>query len=404
MNNFRSFATALACLILCGCTRGEPNALRSIEELPAPVLQTSGEPNLSLGPKGDIYLSWLEVEADTLDGATTLKFAKKTAEGWSEAQTVVSVPGKKPEQLLVNWADFPSLLELPNGSLAAHWQSIIPDSEGYTIQVSISRDNGKTWSTPVTPHRDATETEHGFVSLSPVSEGVGVIWLDSRKLEAGSDEVSLMYTRAGMDGSLADELEIDDRVCECCQPASIAVPGGLLAVYRDRTEDEIRDIAITRFDGKQWSAPRTVFDDRWQIDACPIQGPAISAAGDRVAVAWFTAANDKPRVQLALSRDAGETFGKPIPIDSGDPIGRVDVVALESGGAVVTWIEKTAKGGEVRARQVESNGKIHDPITIGKTSVGNDSGFPRAERSGNSIVFAWTDTEDNRVRTAIAQQ
>jgi hypothetical protein len=367
-------------------------------------MNESGEPNLSVGPEGGIYLTWLEHEANAVDGATTLKFAKKSPDGWSQARTVVSVPGKNPAQLFVNWADFPSLVELPNGSLAAHWQSIIPDSEGYTIQLSISRDGGNTWAPPVTPHRDATQTEHGFVSMSPVSNGVGVIWLDSRKLEAGSDEVSLMYTRAGADGSLTDELEIDDRVCECCQPASIPVPGGLLAVYRDRTEDEIRDIAITRFDGKQWSAPRTVFDDRWKIEACPIQGPAISASGDRVAVAWFTAANDKPRVQLALSRDAGETFGKPVPIDSGNPIGRVDVVALDGGGAVVTWIEKTARGGEVRARQVDSNGKIRDPITIGTTSVGNASGFPRVERSGDSIVFAWTDTQENRVRTAVARQ
>ena len=107
----------------------------------------------------------------------------------------------------------------------------------------------------------------------------------------------------------------------------------------DRSKEEIRDIVITRFDGKEWSAPKTIFDDRWQISACPIQGPAISAAGDHIAVAWFTGADDKPKVQVALSADGGKTFGAPVQIDEGDPIGRVDVVALESGGAVVTWIE-----------------------------------------------------------------
>jgi hypothetical protein len=354
----------------------------------------SGQPNLSVGPKGDIYLSWIEFSEQ---GDTVVKFATKTPEGWSSPRTIV-----QNENVVVNWADFPSTFELPDGSLAANWATLIPDSEGYSVQLAISKDKGNTWSAPVKPHRDTTKTEHGFVSLSPVSDGAGVIWLDSRKLEAGSDEVSMMYTRVGLDGSLADELEIDDRVCECCQPSSIPVSGGLVAVYRDRTKDEIRDIAITRFDGKKWSAPRIVFDDHWQISACPIQGPAISAVGDRLAVAWFTAANDKPRVQLALSADTGETFGKPIQIDGGDPIGRVAVVALEGGGAVVTWIEKTANGGEVRARQVESGGKVHEPITVGKTSVGNASGFPRVVRSGNTIVFAWTDTEESRVRTAVA--
>jgi hypothetical protein len=347
-----------------------------------------------VGPKGDVYLSWIEF---TDEGNTAVKFATRTPEGWSQPRTIVSNA-----DVLVNWADFPSLFEMPDGSLAAHWASLIPDSEGYTVQLAISKDKGTTWSTPVKPHRDTTKTEHGFVSLAPVSEGAGVVWLDSRKLEAGSDEVSLMYTRVGLDGSLGDELEIDERVCECCQPSAIPISGGLLAIYRDRTKDEIRDIAITRFDGKKWSSPRTVFDDRWEITACPIQGPAISAAGDRVAVAWFTAANDKPRVQAALSADTGETFGKPIPIDGGDPIGRVSVVALESGGAIVTWIEKTADGGELRARQVDAGGTVHDPVTVGKTSVGNDSGFPRVVRSGNQVYFAWTDTEERKVRTAVA--
>jgi hypothetical protein len=402
LNNIRFLSVVSVILLLSGCSFGEPDALHSINEVPVPAHDQSGQPNLSPGPKGDVYLSWLEHEISTVDGATTLKFAKKTAGGWSEPRTIVSVPGKRLDSLLVNWADFPSLLELPDGSLTAHWSSLIPNSEGYNVQLAISKDAGKTWSAPVQPHRDTTETEHGFVSMTPVSNGVGVIWLDSRRLEAGSDDVALMYTRVGLDGSLTDELDIDDRVCECCQPSSIAIPGGVLAVYRDRTNDEIRDIAITRFDGKKWSAPRTVFEDRWQITACPIQGPAISAGRDRVAIAWFTAANDKPRVQLVISGDLGETFGKPIQIDTGNPMGRVDVVALDAGGAVVTWIEKTAKGGEVRARQVESNGKLHDPITIAKTSIGNASGFPRVERSGDSIVFTWTDTEDNRVRTAVA--
>ena len=398
MNNSKLFLITFVFLLLAlaSCTASEPNALPAIHEVMNAAPTDSGQPNLSVGPKGDVYLSWIQFSDE---GNTVVKFATKTGEGWTEPQTIVSN-----ENVLVNWADFPSMFEMPDGALAANWAMLIPDSEGYTVQVATSKDKGKTWSSPVQPHRDTTKTEHGFVSLTPISDGAGVIWLDSRKLEAGSDEVSLMYTRVGLDGSLADELEIDDRVCECCQPSSIPVAGGILAVYRDRTKDEIRDIAITRFDGKKWAAPRIISDDRWQISACPIQGPAISAAGDRVAVAWFTAANDKPRVQLALSADTGETFGKPIQIDGGNPIGRVGVVALASGGAVVTWIEKVGEGGEVRARQVEAGGKVHDPITVGKTSIGNSSGFPRVVRSGNEIIFAWTDTEERKVKTAVATQ
>jgi hypothetical protein len=279
----------------------------------------------------------------------------------------------------------------------------VPERGGYGISVSISRDKGETWSMPVTPHRDGTPTEHGFVSLAPTNDGVAVIWLDSRKLDKGGDDVSLMSTNVSWEGNVGAETEIDSRVCECCQPSSVTVPGGFLTVYRDRSNEEVRDIVITRFDGKGWSAPKIIFDDHWTIFACPIQGPAISAAGDHIAVAWFTGANEKPKVQVAMSSDGGRTFGAPVQVDEGDPVGRVDVVALESGGAVVTWIEHSIRGGEVRARQVTAGGRTLEPVTVGKTSIGNASGFPRVERAGDSILFAWTDTDAGQIRTAMAR-
>jgi hypothetical protein len=105
-----------------------------------------------------------------------------------------------------------------------------------------------------------------------------------------------------------------------------------------------------------------------------------------------------------LSADGGKTFGAPAQIDEGNPIGRVDVVALESGGAVATWIEhNSVRGGEVRARQVGAGGQTQEPITVGTTSIGNASGFPRVERAGDSIIFAWTDTNESRIRTAVAR-
>jgi hypothetical protein len=386
-------AATLACL-LSSCNWGSPDLLGSIQEVPAPVAGESSVPNLAVGPNGETYLSWIEVSAT---GTRSLKFSTRTAEGWSHARPIV-----EGETLFENWADFPSLFVLPEGRLAAHWLATVPGRGGYGVAIAVSQDKGETWSAPLTPHRDATQTEHGFVSLVPANNGIAVLWLDSRKLEKGSDNVSLMYTNVSLDGQLGMEAEIDDRVCECCQPSSIATSSGILTVYRDRSQDEIRDIVITRFDGSQWSAPKTVADDGWRVFACPIQGPAISAAGEHVAVAWFTAANEMPRVKVALSADGGKTFSPPIQVDEGDPLGRVDVAATESGGAIVTWIEHTSRGGEVRARQVDAGGQTREPVTVGKTSLGSASGFPRVERSGHSIVFAWTDTNEHRIRTAVA--
>ena len=394
---FTLFLCILA-LVFAACTSKDPDAFGSITEVMSPAPESSGQPNLSAGASGKVYLSWIETREDQ---QASLKFAVKTPEGWSEARTVA-----QSYNMFKNWADVPSFFELSDGVLAAHWQVLSSGpEEGYSVNVAVSKDEGKTWSMPLTPHRDGAKGEHGFVSLSPAPEnkGISVIWLDPRKLTGEAGDVALMQTTIDLEGKLGGESEIDPRVCECCQPTAIPVAGGMLAVYRDRSADEIRDIVITRFDGTKWSEPKTVFDDKWQIYACPIQGPAIAAAGNNVAVAWFTGANDKPKVQVALSRDAGSTFGPPTPVDDGNPIGRVDVAVLEGGGAVVTWIEHTDSGGEVRALQVGPEGQKHKPHTVSKVSVGNASGFPRIERNGKEFVFTWMDTETRRVRTAVGK-
>jgi hypothetical protein len=86
--------------------------LRSIQEIPTPAAGESSVPNLAVGPNGDTYLSWIELSSA---GATSLKFATRTSEGWSQPRTIV-----EGATLFLNWADFPSLFALPDGGLAAH--------------------------------------------------------------------------------------------------------------------------------------------------------------------------------------------------------------------------------------------------------------------------------------------
>jgi len=58
-----------------------------------------------------------------------------------------------------------------------------------------------------------------------------------------------------------------------------------------------------------WANPVATGAEGWEIEGCPVNGPAIAAAGDRVAVAWFTAAGDTPRVRFASSTDGAASFG-----------------------------------------------------------------------------------------------
>jgi hypothetical protein len=375
-----------------------PVSAMTLRGISSPAPRDSGQPNLAVGPAGEIYLSWIET---TDSGEPALKFAARKDEKWSPPQIIAGG-----EQLVVNMADFPSLLPLGGGVLAAHWTTFVPHSEGYNVNIAFSRDEGRTWSKPVIPHRDRTPVEHGFVSMLPASGGgVGVIWLDSRKLSKknatpeSSGDVAMMYTTVALDGKLGPEVSIDNRVCECCQPSALPTASGILAAYRDRTDQEIRDISLVRFDGNKWSEPKNVFADHWKINACPVNGPAIAAHENHLAVAWFTAASDQPKVEVAFSNDGGNTFGAPVQVDDGNPAGRVGVAALNSGNAVVSWVVRGEQAVQVRARQIDPDGTRHPSLILGTTSSGN---FPRVKRSGDSVLFTWTErTKDQVVVSAL---
>lgn len=388
----------------CAEAGGEAGDRMAIDHLPTPAGVGSGEPNLAAGDDGRVYLSWLEPQSDSVHA---LRFAVLDGGEWSPARTIA-----QGDDWFVNWADFPSIVALPDGRLAAHYLQRSPRAEvGYHYDVRIvqSSDGGETWSEPVAPHRDGVPAEHGFVSLFRAEgDSLGAIWLDGRKSSdefGGTHEMTLRYTTIAADGGAGEEVEIDGRICDCCQTSVAHTASGPVVVYRDRTGDEIRDIYISRMIDGAWTAGRPVHDDGWEIAACPVNGPSVAAEGDRVAVAWFTAARDSARVLVAFSEDGGATFAQPTRVDGGDPAGRVDVELLPDGGALVSWIERTGgEAAEVRIRTVAPDLRMSEPVAVAVSSGQRASGFPRMLRSGDDIVFAWTEPgEPSRVRVARAR-
>ena len=173
---------------------------------------------------------------------------------------------------------------------------------------------------------------------------------------------------------------------------------GPLVVYRDRSGQEVRDIAVVGLRAGRWSEPRGLPADGWEIQGCPVNGPAVAASDRRVAVAWFTAANDAPRVRLAFSNDAGASFGAAVRVDDGNPLGRVDVVLLDDGSAVVSWVESSPEGGSLRVRRIRADGEPGAAVIVVPADAKLGNGFPQMARSGDTLVFAWT---AGQVKTAV---
>ena len=365
--------------------------------VPTPAAPGSGQPFLSSDGEG-VWMSWIEpapaghrVAVSYFDGR------------WGPVETVAAGDG-----FFVNWADFPSIHAFGD-RLVAHW--LWRGGQGtydYGVRMAWSDDGGATWSEPWTPHEDGTPTEHGFVSVFETDEAIWATWLDGRAMveEGGAMSVrARVLPLAGTSGSATagPETVVDARACECCQTDAVVAGGVPVVAYRDRGEGEVRDIHVSRWVDLGWTASAPVHEDGWVIGGCPVNGPSMSASGDQVAVAWFTAPGGEATVNVAFSADAAETFGPPRRVDAGDPTGRVDVILLDDGSALVTWLERGGEGASILSRRVAPGGAMGELRRLADTDAARASGFPRIARLGpDRLMLAWTDASaEGRVRVSV---
>lgn len=383
-------------LLLAACEPQPQAAELMVQELPTPAATESLAPQL-FAFADILSLSWLEASAE----GHALRYSLWQDGGWSEPRLVASGG-----DWFVNWADMPGVMPAGDGNWLAWWlQKSGADPYAYDIQLALSED-GDTWREIGTPHADSTPTEHGFVSAFALPGGrLGLAWLDGRNTASSGHEHhgGAMTLRHGeIDGDTVREQELDARVCDCCQTDAAWANDALVLVYRDRDENEVRDIRARRFANGEWEESVLVHADGWRIPGCPVNGPAVAADGDFVAVAWFTAAEGKPQVRLALSRDGGRSFAAPLRLDDGAPEGRVDVLVHPRHGVLASWLEKTGEGAEVRLRKVSRDGNPGGSLRLVASSAERASGFPRLGLAPDGrLLMAWTDTAGGRqVRTA----
>jgi len=385
-----------------GCVAPSPDFDIELDAVTLPTRVGSLAPNLTVSNDGGVYVSWLD---PVDDGGHALRYARyrPLTNDWTEPRTVASG-----DDWFVNWADVPSLAVGDDGVMVAQWPAYNGAGKyAYGIRLSRSTDGGLNWSSPVWLNEDASPVGHGFASLVSLDDGEQqAVWLDGRQYASGREAMMLMTRTIRNDGTLTEERVLDERTCDCCPTVATALPeGGILALYRNRTDDEIRDIYSVRFDNRSWTAPRPVHQDGWHIAGCPVNGPAVDVAGDHVAAAWFTAAGNTARVLAAFADDRGESFRDPVRVDLGRSAGRVDLVGLDDGRALVLWLEGASdeRPAGLYVRKVDADGALSAPIRIMDTSTARSSGYPRFVRQGANLIFAWTETGDRPiVRTARA--
>jgi hypothetical protein len=365
-----------------------------------PVPENSALPRLFANDSG-LYLSWVTQQ----DSVAHLQYAVFKNDAWTIPEEVSSG-----NDWFVNWADFPQISENKGNILCSYLQKSANGTYTYDIKLNLRNNQLKEIKKDILLHNDSTQSEHGFVSIQPWSDQFFVSWLDGRNTVGGHEDhamhgegaMTLRGAFVDASGTISNSVALDTRVCDCCSTTSTATSHGILVAYRDRSDEEVRDIAVVRYQDGIWGTPQIIGNDHWSIAGCPVNGPALDALNENVVIAWFTGVNDEGKVQLAFSKDEGKTFGPAIRVDSGNATGRVDVVMLNEKEAGILWMEPKGEDEVIQFMKVSTEGEFSEIVTIDKTSAERASGFPQLEKFGPAIYVAWTVNGDvgNSIRMA----
>jgi BNR repeat-like domain len=350
-----------------------------VQPLANPAAPGSLQPNWSAAPDGSPLLSWVE---PSKSGAL-LRYAIRRGSAWSEPRTVVAN-----RHFFRHPAEVPEVLAVSDHQWMAHWvEAPAEGSDAEYVYVSSSSD-GVRWTPPAMAHKDRSPVEHGLASMAANANGeISLFWLEMPKGEDGPGY--LMRTVVDASGKEVKEERLDPDVCECCPTAVARTAQGLLVAYRGRTPANIRDILTLRLENGQWSKPKVLHADNWSLNACPTNAASVAAKGNRAAVAWYTGAQNSPRVEVAFSRDNGTTFDAPVVVSTGHAFGYASVALDEAGWAIVSWLEDNPGGStRVLARSVTAAGAPGPVIALaegGKSTLG----YPRVFGSSAGAFIAW---------------
>lgn len=344
-----------------------------------------------------LFMSWITYK-DSID---YLNYAYLKDNNWSQSATIISG-----DNWFSNWADFPAIAENEGSLLTSYLEKSANGTYTYDVKLNYKHRDSISWKKNFMLHNDGTKTEHGFVSIIPTygMDEFFVTWLDGRNTgesehtshsndaHAAVGAMTLRGARIDTLGNVIHSQELDARICDCCQTSAAMTVDGPIVVYRDRSEDEVRDISIVRWKGyESWTTPMPVYNDKWTIAGCPVNGPSVDAFGKNVAVAWFTGVANVPKVQVAFSTDSGATFKTPIQVNTKETLGRVDVIVMNEQEAIVSWMERDENDvAYVQIVKVSSTGEKGPVTTVTKTSGSRATGFPQIELLDGKIYAAMT--------------
>jgi hypothetical protein len=289
--------------------------------------------------KGGFYLVYVERRA----GVSNVML-RRSANGKSFSDPV-RVNDREGDAAVRN-ENPPKVTVSPEGHVYVCWANERAKWKG-DVRFARSTDAGKTFSAAITLNSDAggEPTGHAFQSIAVGRGGrVYVAWIDERNKKA-ADRGAEIWMSDSTDGgrTFSRDRKILSDVCECCR-SNIQVDraGRIFLSYRvvPASGPMYRDIILARSDdGGRSFATTVVSNDGWEINACPVAGPALAVdEAGRVTVIWFTGAEGRPGLYYAVSSDGGKRFSARRLLDPDQKMGkRAQAAARPDGTLFVAW-------------------------------------------------------------------
>lgn len=341
--------------------------------------------------------------ASTEAGVTDIYAAvsRDTGATFSPPTRVNSTPGAA----RVNGEQPPRVSLVPGGpanpGLVVVWTA--PGGAGTALMTARSVDGARTFSPTAIVTGTDVAGNRGWETIATDKNGrVDAIWLDHRDTvqvaRAGPSadlshhtdhdmpaamqmdnvakaQLSKLYF--GTLGGSAPARALVSGVCYCCKTAlAVGGDGAVYAAWRHVYPGDMRDIAFTvsRDGGQTFSAPIRVSEDKWALDGCPENGPAIAVdATSVVHLVWPTlvagpGSSGTLGLFYAASRDGRQFTPRQVVPTSGTPR-HVQIAAARDGSLALVWDEGEATGRLVAFARgsMDANGRVQfhrQPLTV----------------------------------------
>jgi len=282
----------------------------------SPRYKTPKQPHLVVDPAGQIHL--------TFGSESSIFYCDSTDQGKSFREPVLVA---KPTKLSLGMRRGPRVAVSGQNIMISAITGELGGGKDGDLTLWLSKDQGKTWSTPTTINDQAASAREGLHAMIANEKRADCVWLDLR-----NKRTELWLSTSTDNGTTWSKNKLvyqspEKSICECCHPSLCYDASGKLVIMWRNSIDGKRDMYLTTQQGDGTIAPAIKLGaGTWEREGCPMDGGSIALNADGKLVTVWRREADLLKTQDDPTSE--ELLG----------IGMQPVVAATAKGPYIAWI------------------------------------------------------------------